>query len=176
MNLLSDAPLSITGSTPSALAPALVAIAMRPATMDQGAAVAAAPPTIELALPAGVVDSTLSERGEVLAAGGPNGELAIAEVVKPAAKPARRAPMQMVQRLLVMEAVRSAPADEPDSELAARLSLQIGRAIGNSTVKDYRVQLGLVSVPMPTKSALRAKLAELQAELAAAQQPSLPGL
>lgn len=95
-----------------------------------------------------------------------------------AAKPGktRRAPMPMVQRLQVMEAVRAAPADEPDTELAARLSVQLDRAIGSSTIKDYRLQLGLKSVPMPTKAELRAKLLRLQAELAAKEQPTLPGV
>ena len=88
----------------------------------------------------------------------------------------RQSPMPMVQRLKLMEAIRSAPADEPDSELATRLSLQVGRAIASATIKAYRQQLGLVSVASLTKAALRARLAELQAELQAAQQPSLPGL
>lgn len=89
---------------------------------------------------------------------------------------ARRAPMPMVQRLQVMEAVRAAPADEPDAELATRLSLALNRAIDSGTIKSYRVQLGLKSVPMPTKAELRAKLLALQAELAAKEQPTLPGV
>lgn len=95
----------------------------------------------------------------------------------PAAKKvARRSPMPMVQRLRVLELVRAAPVDKPDAELAADISLAIDRAVGSSTIADYRKQLGLASVKMPSKSELQAKLRALEAKLAEAQQPGLPAV
>ena len=90
------------------------------------------------------------------------------------AKATRRAPMSMVKRLDVLDAVRKAPADKPDAELAATISLALGHAVGSGTVASYRAQLGLPSVKMPSKAELRAKLAIAEQALAAAQQPTLP--
>ena len=157
----------------------LVAAAAKAMGLDAGEALAAAEiPAVTGGSPEHLLQDLDKGLSKALA-GTPGAKLHATEAaaaIQQAKAKTRRAPMPMVQRLKVMEAVRGAPADEPDTELAARLSLSLDRAIGTGTVKDYRLQLGLASVPMPSKAELRAKLAKLQAVVAAMEQPTLPGI
>lgn len=174
----------VVDSTLSERGQQLVAVAAKAMGLDAGEAQAAAelPPVFavihpeptlaaELAAPVDAPPGVKLIQGEV---GKLDADIKIVEA--PPAKPARRAPMQMVQRLRVMELVRAAPADKPDVELATEISMALDRAVGSSTIAGYRRQLGLASVKMPSKAELQAKLRALEAKLQEAQQPTLQGV
>lgn len=91
------------------------------------------------------------------------------------AKQTRRPPLPMVERLKVMETIRQAPANKPDAELANAISMAMDRAISSQMVRLYRQQLGLASVPMPSRAELAARLAAAEAALAAQRGLPLDG-
>lgn len=147
----------------------------------------------------GIVESTLSQRGSEILEGLHGQRLDSAEPAAddrptatdpgqapPAApdpapapeasqaKPARRPPLPIVERLKVLEAVRAAPALQPDAELANAISMAMDRAISTQMVRTYRQQLGLPSVAMPTRAELAARLAAAEAALAAQGRLDLP--
>lgn len=195
MSLIPDTPPAALAATEKAMPDAVDRIAItaaglpmkpieKPAPVSLGdinAAAAEAAEQQRLSALEGVVESTISERGQAIldAASKETGgeqqpvsqETAKAAAASPAPpKPTRRPPLPIVERLKVLEAIRSAPADKPDAELANAISMAMDRAISGQMVRTYRIHLGLASVPMPSRAELSARLAAAEAALQAQKQ------
>lgn len=86
----------------------------------------------------------------------------------------RRSPLPIVERAKVLEMIKVADPKLPDAQLAAQISMHLGKAVANSTVTSYRLQLGLRSVKMLTRAEMAARLVELENQLSKVKQASLP--
>ena len=86
----------------------------------------------------------------------------------PAAKE-RIASMTTLQKLALLAGVKDAPANQPDNELAAAITLTIGREVTAALVKRTRESMGLASVKADSREQIAAKLSLTQAQLADAR-------
>lgn len=78
--------------------------------------------------------------------------------------------LTLVQRVKIMDLIRASDSDEPDHDVAERATRDLaadlgGRVVSAELIGKYRVQLGLRSVPLPTRQELEAKVAELERKL-----------
>ncbi|CAB4159234.1 hypothetical protein UFOVP707_65 [uncultured Caudovirales phage] len=78
--------------------------------------------------------------------------------------------LTLVQRVKIMDLIRASDSAEPDHDVAERASRDLaadlgGRVVSAELVGKYRTQLGLRSVPLPTRQELEAKVAELERQL-----------
>ena len=88
----------------------------------------------------------------------------------PAAPKKPRVPgMTRAQKFDLMLFVKDFDASAPDITAAKAASEKFGRSISAITIGAYRKDLGLESVPALSKSALLARIAELEARIAELQ-------
>ena len=84
----------------------------------------------------------------------------------PKAKVPRKAKaptLPLAKRFEIMNLVKAAPPNMPDSTLAAQASVLAGRPVQQQTIAGYRKQFGIPSVRKPGVKALQAHIALLEA-------------
>lgn len=88
----------------------------------------------------------------------------------------RAKPLSMAQKFEAMSLVAAAPANLPDSDLAAYITTKVVglvRPVTAANVTSYRVALGVPPVRQPTRAELRARLEVAEQSLAEARQAKL---
>lgn len=103
----------------------------------------------------------------------PNGATVLS--TPPKAKQQRRLPLTMGEKFAVMKLIEAGPDDKPDADIAdlANKTLGLHRPIDAALVGNYRESMGKAKVPSPTKAEMRARMEELERQLAEARQGKL---
>ena len=81
----------------------------------------------------------------------------------PKVKRAKAPTLPLKTRFEIMNLVKTAPANTPDSVLATQASTIAGRTVQQQTIAGYRKQFGIPSVRKPGVKALQAHIAMLEA-------------
>ncbi len=81
----------------------------------------------------------------------------------PKAKRVKAPTLPLAKRFEIMNLVKGAPANTPDSTLAAQASVLAGRQVQQQTIAGYRKQFGIPSVRKPGVKALQSHIALLEA-------------
>jgi hypothetical protein len=78
------------------------------------------------------------------------------------AKGAVKTRMSMKERFDLMQFIKDADPATPDATLAAEASVGLGRPVAQITVRSYRENFGLASVPKPRAGNLFKRIAQLE--------------
>ena len=81
------------------------------------------------------------------------------------AKKTRTPSLTMSEKFTLMTFIKGAPKDTPDRTLAAQAAEKIGRPVSPQTVTNYRKELGLQSVAMPSREELQETIEALQTRI-----------
>ena len=82
---------------------------------------------------------------------------------EPKARRAKAATLPLAKRFEIMNLVKAAAPNTPDSTLAAQASVLAGRPVQQQTIAGYRKQFGIPSVRKPGVKAMEAHIAMLEA-------------